>query len=115
MLASAAMSFSSVCVVLNALRLRKINLLPKQKNHQKGEEDMLFSKKTVTYAISVEGMMCQHCVAHVKKALDEVKGVKAVEVSLEEKRATVTASCAPSALTAAITAAGYTAGEVKEI
>lgn len=117
MLASAAMSFSSVCVVLNALRLRSIPLIQKSKDknsEEKGESEMLFSKKTVTYKIPVDGMMCQHCVAHVKKALEEVKGVKSVEVSLDDKLATVVAFCDPSALTAAITAAGYTPGEVKE-
>ena len=118
MLASAAMSFSSVCVVLNALRLRKISLSPKSNNQnsiKKGDDDMLFSKKTVTYEIPVEGMMCQHCVAHVKKALEEVKGIKSVEVNLEEKLATVTAASDSAALVAAINAAGYTAGDVKEI
>ena len=74
---------------------------------------MLFAKKSVTYQISVEGMMCQHCVAHVKKALEEVKGVKTVEVSLDDKLATVTATCDATALTDAINAAGYAAGEVK--
>ncbi len=116
MLASAAMSFSSVCVVLNALRLRTVPLSKNKKSkhsEQEGETDMLFSKKTVTYKIPVDGMMCQHCVAHVKKALEEVKGVKSVEVSLDDKLATVAASCDPSALTAAITKAGYTPGEVQ--
>ena len=116
MLASAAMSFSSVCVVTNALRLRTIRLSTDQKTAKtkEGDKDMLFSKKTVTYQIPVEGMMCQHCVAHVKKALEQVKGVKTVEVSLDDKLATVTATCDASALTEAIRAAGYTAGEVKE-
>ena len=104
MLASAAMSFSSVCVVLNALRLRKINL--------KGDHKMLFGKKEkalVTYEIGVEGMMCMHCVAHVKEALAAVKGVETVEVSLEEKKATVTASEKVSleSLQEAIQKAGY--------
>jgi len=117
MLASAAMSFSSVCVVLNALRLRTVPLSKKSKiqnSELKGEPEMLFSKKTVTYRIPVDGMMCQHCVAHVKKALEEVKGVKSAEVDLDGKCATVVASCDASALTAAITSAGYTAGDVKE-
>jgi len=112
MLASAAMSFSSVCVVLNALRLRAVRLVPKkypQKNHheeRKEESDMLFSKAK-TYVISIEGMMCMHCVSHVKTALEAVKGVKSVDVSLDQNNATVTASASPDALTAAITAAGY--------
>ena len=102
MLASAAMSVSSVCVVLNALRLRNITL--------KGETDMLFGKKeTVTHVVSVEGMMCHRCVAHVKEALEGLKGVKSVEVSLENKSATVTAvkSVTLDRVKEAITKAGY--------
>lgn len=121
MLASAAMSFSSVCVVTNALRLKRIRVLEDSEDKnteyektEKGEKEMLFSKKSTTYKIAVEGMMCQHCVAHVKKALEAVKGVKTVEVSLDEKLATVTATCDATALTDAINAAGYTAGEVRE-
>jgi Cu2+-exporting ATPase len=55
-------------------------------------------------------MMCQHCVAHVQKALESVKGVKDVQVSLDEKCATVTApEGARKALVDAIREAGYTA------
>ena len=105
MLASAAMSFSSVCVVLNALRLRNIDLKGDCKN-------MLFGKKEkalVTHEIGVEGMMCMRCVAHVKEALEAVKGVEAVDVSLDQKKATVTASDKISidTLKSAITKAGY--------
>lgn len=118
MLASAAMSFSSVCVVTNALRLRRVPLHapesnPKQScnsfNDQKGESDMFFKKKekSETYVISVEGMMCPRCVAHVKNALEAVNGVLSVEVSLEQKSATVTASCPLSDLHNAIIKAGY--------
>ena len=101
---AAAMSLSSVCVVLNALRLNLINLdkpvkhrkkvvkidvndISKTKNTKikKGEQSM---KKT----LKIEGMMCAHCVAHVKSALQKVDGVKDVEVSLENKTAVVTLS-----------------------
>ncbi|MBQ8440745.1 MAG: HAD-IC family P-type ATPase, partial [Clostridia bacterium] len=104
MLASAAMSFSSVCVVSNALRLRKINL--------KGDHKMLFGKKEknlVTHSFGVEGMMCQRCVAHVKEALTAIKGVTEADVSLEEKKVTVTAAEKVSldALKDAVTKAGY--------
>ncbi|MBQ8416763.1 MAG: heavy metal translocating P-type ATPase [Clostridia bacterium] len=107
MLASAAMSFSSVCVVTNALRLRSINL-------RKGEnEAMFFKKEIVKYTLSVEGMMCQRCQAHVKNALEGVKGVKAVEVSLDDKTATVEAvsTVSVASLVAAVTKAGYEAKE----
>ncbi len=104
MLASAAMSFSSVCVVTNALRLRSIHI------RKKGENNTMFGKKElVTHVITVEGMMCMKCVAHVKTALEGVKGVKSVEVNLDTKTATVTApeNVSLDKLVAAVTAAGY--------
>ncbi len=118
MLASAAMSVSSVCVVSNALRLKKINLenqrpvRGKQKKasmkpSKKENDHMLFKKNVRTDVISIEGMMCPRCVAHVKTALEAVKGVQSVEVSLEAKTATVTGTAPLNDLTDAITAAGY--------
>lgn len=60
--------------------------------------------------LDVEGMMCQKCVAHVKKALEGVKGVKNVEVNLEQNTATVTyTGKKPEALAAAVTEEGYPA------
>ena len=105
MLASAAMSLSSVCVVTNALRLRSIPL-------RKGENKAMFGKKEiVNYTLSVEGMMCPRCQAHVKNALEGVKGVKTVNVSLEENTAAVEAVSTVSAasLIDAVVKAGYTA------
>lgn len=104
MLASAAMSCSSLFVVSNALRLRLISL-------DKGEKKMfgLKKKEKVTYTLTVEGMMCKNCVAHVQKALEGVKGVSMVSVDLEGKSATVEAlsSVSVDTLIAAVTAAGY--------
>ncbi len=117
MLASAAMSFSSVCVVTNALRLRSVPLSHKkgkaeenEKTREKGEKKMFGKKEIVTYTLSVEGMMCQHCVAHVKKALEDVKGVVGVSVDLDAKSAVVQADSRVSkdTLTKAVTSAGYT-------
>ena len=64
--------------------------------------------------IKIEGMMCQHCVAHVTKALQGVSGVVEVEVNLKKKTATVELDgvVADETLTAAIVEAGY---EVKKI
>lgn len=64
--------------------------------------------------VKVEGMMCQHCVAHVEKALRAVPGVESVEVSLENKQAVVTGSAADQALLDAVTDAGYQANGVEE-
>ena len=64
--------------------------------------------------VKVEGMRCQHCVAHVEKALRAVPGVESVEVSLENKQAVVTGDAADQALLDAVTDAGYQANGVEE-
>lgn len=96
MIGAAAMSFSSVCVVSNALRLRRYQ--PKIIDIPKGENTM---------KIQIEGMMCKHCQAHVEKALKAVEGVETVEVSLENKCAEVTGTAKPEALKQAVIDAGY--------
>ena len=74
-------------------------------------------KENVTYTLTVEGMMCQHCVSHVKKALEGVKGVTAVTVDLDTKTATVDALSSVSAATliAAVKDAGYECKKNKKI
>ena len=64
--------------------------------------------------LKIDGMMCQRCVAHVKKALEGVEGVAQVDVNLKKKTAIVVlnAEVSNDALTAVITDAGY---EVKKI
>ena len=65
-------------------------------------------KEAATFTISVEGMMCMHCVAHVEKALLAVKGVQSAKADLAAASVTVTATgTEEAALKAAITAAGY--------
>lgn len=173
MIGAAAMSLSSVCVVLNALRLNLANLVKHAKRKKPPVdidvaqiESVVASRKNVEFSadfstdsaqtdvaidacnekntchiasdksksnatnnktknkkgasamqktISIEGMMCMHCVKHVNEALSKVDGVSLVEVSLENKNAivTLTKDVSDSALKAAVEAEGYDVTEIR--
>ena len=154
MIGAAAMSLSSVCVVLNALRLNLVNLNHnvKRKKHavtldtadilarlqdnkkakaqsansdnidtQIATQDVCDNNKNdegdinMTKTLKVEGMMCAHCVAHVKKALESIDGVQNADVSLDEKSAKVTLAqpIADEVLKAAVVDAGYEVTAIK--
>ena len=72
---------------------------------------------TMKKVLDIEGMMCQHCVAHVNKALSSIEGVEAVEVSLENKNAAVTlaADVSDEVLVKAVVDAGYEVKGVKTL
>lgn len=106
MIASLAMSLSSVCVVLNALRL---NLFKPKLDINKINQVKSKGVKTMTKVINIEGMMCGHCVGHVNDALTHVKGVETCEVSLENKNAIVSLNknVSDKTLKNAVEKAGY--------
>lgn len=117
MFAAAAMSLSSVCVVTNALRLKRLRL--GDSNPDRKDEPMPISNidskeekgenKMKTTTIMIEGMSCGHCTSRVEKALRQVNGVDSVKVSLDDKNAVVSAgeNVTANALKDAVVNAGY--------
>ena len=131
MIAAAAMSMSSVCVVSNALRLRRFRLEMPPIEGAGGEEaaspvaftraqiperpaaagaavpDLQKNKEgsNMKKTVKIEGMMCQNCVRHVKNALSALD--PEVQVSLEDKCATLESTVDDAAIAAAVKEAGY--------
>ena len=120
------MSLSSIFVVGNALRLRgfksgfgsmkraagaeaqpakEADTLPETENLDSAARTGAERKEIMKKVLTIEGMMCGHCTGRVQKALEAVKGVSAVSMSLEEKTATVELAeeVSDEALTAAAT------------
>lgn len=98
-MSSAVMAVSSVFVVTNSLRINVFNLDKKKKKNKKviipdflNQTCEIKEEINMTKTFKVEGMMCNHCVMHVKKALEEIDGVISAEVDLKAEKATITSS-----------------------
>jgi Cu2+-exporting ATPase len=89
MFGAAAMSLSSFCVVTNALRLNLINI-HNPKRDRKIKSRKTKEKKSMEITMKIEGMMCGHCEAAVKKALEAIPTVSEAVVSHESGTAVVT-------------------------
>ena len=93
MFGAAAMSLSSFCVVTNALRLNFFNMHdPRHDRRIRNKHHKEKETKTMEKTMNIEGMMCAHCEARVKKALEAVAGVQEAKVSHEAGTAVVTLS-----------------------
>lgn len=110
MIGAAAMSLSSVCVVLNALRLKrfkgdlalcksskcKINIKQYKENNylnkEKNEDNKINKENEIMKKLIVEGMSCNHCKMSVEKALKAIDGVNEVDVNLETKEVLVSSN-----------------------
>ena len=114
MLGAAAMSLSSFCVVTNALRLNLFDphdaskdRLRKKSTSKPIEIQTIQEDKSMTTTLKIEGMMCPHCEARVKKALEALDGVESAVVSHVEGTAVVTGSADFETMKAAVEAQDY--------
>lgn len=112
MFGAAAMSLSSFCVVTNALRLNFVRLYNGKKNkikEIKNSSEKESKGDTMTKTLKIEGMMCPHCEAHVKEALEKIEGVTSAVTSHEKGTAVVELSkdVPENLFEAAVTEAGY--------
>ena len=115
MFGAAAMGLSSFCVVSNALRLNFIKVYSDKKDRKiKNPVDKILienlkRKEIKDMKIKVNGMMCGHCEAHVKKALEAIEGINSAEASHEENLVTISCdgNVDEAVIKAAVEEAGY--------
>lgn len=110
MFGAAAMSLSSFCVVTNALRLNFLNIRSSKRDRKIKNKTNKKEKNIMTTTLKINGMMCPHCEATVKTALESIDGVTSAEVSHESGTAVVTLSkeVSEDVLKKAVVDKGYT-------
>ena len=110
MFGAAAMSLSSFCVVTNALRLNFLNIRSSKRDRKIKNKTNKKEKNLMTKTLKIDGMMCPHCEATVKTALESIDGVTLAEVSHESGTAVVTLAneVSDDVLKKAVTDKGYT-------
>ena len=106
MFCAAAMSISSFCVVMNALRLNFIKI---KENNDIIDKTTIVEEKIMKKTMRIEGMMCPNCERHVKKALEALPGVEEAVPDFKQGIAVVTLSADVSdeTLKAAVEEEGY--------
>ena len=116
MFAAAAMSLSSFSVVTNALRLNFFRMHDSRRDHTiKTKSTTKKETKPMTKTLKIEGMMCEHCEMHTKKALEALDGVASAEVSHKTGTAVVTLSkdVSDDVLKQAVTKQGYEVTDIQ--
>lgn len=134
MFAAAAMSLSSFCVVMNALRLNLVKIYNKEEKtnvnkrtteeQTKRQEEKTNKNETIKtnlkketeenkMTLKIKGMMCEHCKAHVEEALKRVDGITSVRVDLQNGTAEVEGSAAKESMEEAVKNAGYEVTDIK--
>ncbi len=114
MLGAAAMSLSSFCVVMNALRLNIVNInkITHKKSNRKEINMSIFKKDSKPYIV-IEGMMCAHCEAHVTEALKKI-GVDVTADHSKNRAVINSGEIDEAAIKQAVTDAGYKFVEIKK-
>ena len=119
MFAAAAMSLSSFCVVTNALRLNLVDIQSPRKDHKRGRKSKSKANENkeeipMTRTMTIEGMMCPHCEARVKKTLEAIPGVQSAQVSHTAGTAVVTVeNVSDETLKAAVVDQGYEVTDIR--
>ncbi|MDE6413571.1 MAG: metal-transporting ATPase, partial [Eubacterium sp.] len=114
MIGAAAMSLSSFCVVMNALRLNIVNINKiKHKKSQGKEIDMSIFKKEKKPYIVIEGMMCAHCEAHATEALKKI-GLDVTADHTKNRAVINSGDIDEAAIKQAVADAGYKFIDIKE-